>query len=149
MMHRGSSSSNQYKVSKITSILKGCVGETIHISAMLVLYWVITWMQWLIFDEFRMSKQRNFCLLWMALCDQSSWTNSHVMLWVHKNRVHGRTMDLSLPPLTGCKFALTPSLSPLSSHPVAITPLLSPQIWVSLLAPWIWVSPLVPLMWVS
>ena len=35
------------------------------------------------------SKQRDSCPLRKVVCDQSSWTYSHVMLWVHKNRVHG------------------------------------------------------------
>jgi hypothetical protein len=42
-----------------------------------------------VFFELLVSKQRNLCLLWKVLCDQPSWTYSHVMLWLHKNRVHG------------------------------------------------------------
>ena len=45
--------------------------------------------QWFVFLELLASKQRDLSLLWKVLCDQSSWTYSHVMLWVHKNRVHG------------------------------------------------------------
>ena len=37
-------------------------------------------MQWF-FIELLMSKQRGLCLLWKVLCNQSSWTYSHVMLW--------------------------------------------------------------------
>ena len=44
--------------------------------------------QWRVFLELPVSKRRDSRLLWKALCDQSSWTYSNVMLWVHKNKVH-------------------------------------------------------------
>lgn len=38
--------------------------------------------------ELLVSKQRDLCHLWKVLCNQSSWTYSHVMLWFLKNKVY-------------------------------------------------------------
>ena len=46
-------------------------------------------MQWFFFVELLASKQRDLCLLWKVLCNQSSWTYSHVMLWLNNAKVHG------------------------------------------------------------
>ena len=45
--------------------------------------------QCLVLLELLVCKQRDLCLLWKALCDQSSWTYSHVRLWMQKNKDHG------------------------------------------------------------
>jgi hypothetical protein len=62
----------------------------IFVSVSCLLHWAtMVHVQWFVFIELHVSKHRDLCLLWKVFCDQSSWTYSHVMLWVHKNTVQG------------------------------------------------------------
>jgi len=86
----------RYFTSCVHSFCVGVVldrGTTIGLSTILWVYHTCCHAQlWCTCNCFHslllVSKQRDLCLLWKVLCNQSSWTYSHVMLWVHKNGVY-------------------------------------------------------------